>query len=347
MEYKSCYLMGHGVSIEEKIIRNCCLATPTNSETPILIKDYDPENIDWERILEVKKKLREQQKATELDGCKGCYCLETKVWSEDKYISHINFNHWKKCNSKCIYCYTRNTIPEKHDNIIESIKKLVNSEYFKNTGEITFQGGEPTILDEFEELLDLFLEKETKIRVHSSGILHSKKVEEGIKKGLVTIVISIDSGTANTYQKIKDVPCFEKVCSTIERYSKVLNESNQHLLRLKYIIVPGINDSIEEIDKWIHLIKKNNIKYAIVDVEYCYARKNTNHMPEHIFLLMDYIKFKTQEMGITFDTYDSAIYALKSRTIKEQKTLFKFKFLYKQLTNFFKRKNLASNHKYD
>lgn len=347
MEYKSCHLLGHGVSIEEKIIRNCCLATPTNAETPVLLRNYDPNNIDWEAILETKKELREQQKTSELEGCMGCYSLETKEWNEDKYISHINFNHWKNCNSRCIYCYTRNKVYPKHDNIYESVKRLVDSEYFRNDGEITFQGGEPTILEEFGDLVELFIRKNTKMRVHSSGIHFSNNAAWGLRAGLITIVISIDAGTPDTYYKIKNVRCFDEVCESIKEYAKNINDTNENLLKIKYIIVPGINDSIEEIDKWFDIVTENKIKNVIVDVEYSYARQNVNSISEHVYMLMDYIKYKAEKSNIIFDTYDSAIYALKSRTIKEQEKLFKHKFLYKMLVNYFKRKNLKKNLKYN
>ncbi len=346
MEFKSCYLMGHGISIEEKIIRNCCLATPTNAETPVLLKNYDPENIDWETLFKTKKEFREQQKISELEGCKGCYNLETVDWDENKYISHINFNHWKNCNSRCIYCYTRNMVYPQHNNIYESIKKLVNSEYFKEGGEITFQGGEPTILEEFDDLVDLFIQKNTKMRVHSSGIHFSYKAAHGIHTGLLTIVISIDAGTPETYYKIKNVRSFNKVCENIKEYAKRLHETNKGHLKVKYIIVPGINDSVEEIDKWFDIVTESKVKDVIVDVEYSYARQNLNSISEHVYLLMDYIKYRAEKAGITFDTYDSAIYALKSRTIKEQKQLLKHKLLYKLLVNYYKKKNQNKNLKY-
>lgn len=339
MDYKSCYLLGHGVSIEDSLIRNCCQSTPTNSDTPILVKNYDPENIDWEEIFASKKKFREQQQTSELEECNGCYSLEARDWSKEKFISNINFNHWTNCNSKCIYCGTGKLPHSKNKNIYKSIKNLLAMGLFKNTGEITFQGGEPTILDEFEDLVNLFLEAKTKIRIHSSGILYSKTVAEGLKKGLVTIVISPDSGSKETYEKIKNVPCFENVCETVKKYSECLSDSTRHLVKLKYIIIPGYNDSIEEIDKWLDIVVKNNLKNIIVDIEYIYARHSINSISEHVYFLIDYIKQKAKDYNLEFETYDSAIYALKTRKIKEHKILIKNKGLYKLLIGVYKKKH--------
>ena len=289
--------MGHGISIEETQIKNCCLVTPTNLDTPVLLQDYDHEKIDWEEVFKSKQKYIERQKKEDIDECKGCYTLRTQNWDEEKYISYINFNHWYKCNSRCIYCYIPDMQNKPHKPILSSIKNLIDKNYFKDIGEITFQGGEPTIMEEFEDLINLFLQTNTKIRIHSSGILYSKAVENGLKDGRISIVISSDSGTKETYEKIKKVPCFDKVCENLKKYASCLTENNKNAVKAKYIIVPGYNDSIEEIDNWLNIVRISNVKSIIVDFEYRYASDNINNVSQHMYMLLDYIEQKTKENG--------------------------------------------------
>lgn len=343
MEYKSCHLMGHGVSIEETLIRNCCLVTPSNADTPVLLKDYDNDNIDWEKVFQSKQEYIAKQKISELQECKGCYALSTQDWNEEKYISYINFNHWYKCNSRCIYCNNPKLQNKTHKPIYNSIKNLIDNNLFRDNGEITFQGGEPTILEEFDELINLFLKTKTRIRIHSSGILYSKAVEKGLKEGRITLIVSPDAGTKKTYEKIKKVPCFEKVCNNLEKYSNCLNEENKHLLKAKYIIVPGYNDSISEIDNWLNIVLKSNIKSIIVDFEYSYTRANIDNMSEHVYMLLDYIEQKAKNYNLGFNLYDSAVYAKQSRKTKNKKQLVKFKNIYKIITSYYKHKNKEQN----
>lgn len=347
MEYKSCHLMGHGISIEETQIKNCCLVTPSNLDTPVLLKDYNHDNIDWEELFKSKREYIERQKTCDIEECKGCYTLRTEDWNEEKYISYINFNHWYKCNSRCIYCYIPKMQNKPHKPVYGSIKNLIDNNLFKDNGEITFQGGEPTILEEFEDLINLFLKTNTKIRIHSSGILYSRAIEKGLKDGRISVVISPDAGTKETYEKIKNVTCFEKVCENLQKYSSCLNKDNKNLLKTKYIIVPGYNDSLEEIDSWLKIVLKSNIKSVIVDFEYAYTSNNINTISEHLYMLLDYIEQKSKDNNIEFNLYDSAIYAKKSRKTKSKKSLVKFKTLYKIIVSYYKSKNKAQNVKYN
>lgn len=61
---------------------------------------------------------------------------------------------------------------------------MLEKNILKPGGAIGFGGGEPTILEEFEELISILLDKGfTNIRVPSSGIKYSEIIEKGISKG--------------------------------------------------------------------------------------------------------------------------------------------------------------------
>ena len=347
MEYRSCHLHLHGVSIEENLIRNCCLTTPSGSETPILMTEYKAENIDWDSIFESKKKYIEALKLVEIPSCKGCYALDIKKRDDSKYISFINFNHWTNCNSRCIYCGVDKEKKNENKKIFASIKNLIDRGLFRNNGEITFQGGEPTLLDEFEDLVNLFIEQKARIRVHSSGILYSQAIANGLKDGTVTAVISPDSGTKNTYEKIKKVPCFDKVWDNITRYADYLNTENKYLLKTKYIIVPGYNDTFEEIENWLKLTEKAGVKSVIIDFEYTYTRQNINKISPHLYMLLDYVKHTAEKKGWEFSLYDSAVYAQESRIFKEKKFIMFLKPVYRFIIDKYKRRNTSLNIKHN
>lgn len=342
MRYNSCHLLEHGISIEKNNIKNCCLAKPTNELEPIVLESYDAQNLDWDKLFENKRKQRQAQKTARIPECEGCYVSEDEVWDDDDYISYINFNHWVKCNSNCIYCYTQYCKDKSHENIYPSIVELINRNQFRNTGEITFQGGEPTILEEFDDLINLFLDQKAKIRVHSSGILYSKAIERGLKDGLLTVVISPDAGDKETYKKVKRVDSFEKVCENIQKYSDVLGSDNKHLLQVKYIIIPGYNDSIKNVDNWFKIVKQAKIKNIIFDIEFIY-QKNNPVMSKHMYMLIDYIKYSAKKSGLNCNLYDSAIYAEKTRKIPEYKSLLKFKPILNLVVAFYKNKNKMQN----
>ncbi len=315
MKYKSCHLIEHGISIDVDSIKACCLSREFDKGQLMIIPKYENNKIFWDDLFEIKKEQRKMQQEKDLPACEGCYNLREEDWDEENYISYINFDHWSECNSKCLYCGVRNYKPKTKNNVLNAVKELIKSGRFKNNGEITFQGGEPTVLKEFEPLLKLFIKQGSKVRIHSSGILFSRAIRDGLKKGAVCVVISPDSASSEIYKRIKSVDKSSKVWDNIKHYRKNLKEEFQKEVKVKYIIIPGVNDTVNEISKFLNKIKELDIKSVIVDVEYTYANKNMGSISPHVYLLMDYIENFAKQNGIDYDLYDSAKYAIQNRNI--------------------------------
>ncbi|MCD7740434.1 MAG: radical SAM protein [Candidatus Gastranaerophilales bacterium] len=333
MKYKSCHLIEHGISINVNSIQACCLSREFNKGQLMILPEYKNDSIDWEKLFLIKKEQRKEQQKNDLPACEGCYNLREEDWDEEDYISYINFDHFSQCNSNCIYCGVQTNKPKTKNNVLKAIKELVKQGKFKNNGEITFQGGEPTILKEFEDLLKLFIKQGAKIRIHSSGILFSRAIHSGLKKGDVTVVISPDSADSETYKTIKRVDKSNKVWNNINHYRKNLKQDFENLVKVKYIIIPGINDSFEEVTFFLNKLKEYNIKSVIVDVEYTYANSNINNISPHVYILMDYIENFAAENQISYDLYDSALYAAKNRNY-EKTTDFNIENLKNKITEF-------------
>lgn len=322
-EYISCDWINSGLEFRKDCIRTCCFAylQDENASHSMLIDNYDGQSINWEELLEIKRKQKELHKKNKfLPSCKNCIYLETKDWDEEVYIDHLTLNHWSKCNCNCTYCYTASDKKgynnHKHYFILPILKDMLSKNILRATPRscITFGGGEPTILEEFEELLDFLLKNNFKnIRINSSGIKYSKSIEKGLKMGAVSLVISPDSGTKQTYEKIKKVNCFDKVWENIRKYTSALE--NLHLLKVKYIIIPGVNDNKEEIDKWFDLIIKNKVKAVSLSVEQHWYFENNPNFPKHILETIKYIQDKTQQLNLDLEIYCEALSVLKYTTL--------------------------------
>lgn len=347
MKYKSCFLLEHGISINKNKIESCCIVNKDNSGHPLLINNYNGERIDWQELIKIKREAIKAQQKTGYPPCKNCLSLIENDWEQEDYITNINFNHWSNCNSNCVYCSSVFHNSNTQYSILPWIKELIKLNLFKQGGDITFQGGEPTLLKEFDEIVELFLNLNTKIRVHSSGILYSKSIEEGIKKGLLTVIISPDSGEKRLYEKIKRVPCFEKVWKNIKTYKETSKQVGSHLVCVKYIIIPGINDSIKDLDNWFYMVKKSDVKNVMVNLEYLYAKYNKSNYSEHIFLLMDYIRDKAEKLGLNCEFIESCIEAENLRKYKGMRYLLNFKPLYSGVMNIIKKRNKYKNIDYN
>ncbi len=319
-KYISCKWLESGVCFDNGVygsnVKLCCYMSAPGGGNSMIFEDYHGEKIDWDEFFRIKNEYRKIQKSGQtVPGCRGCVFLEEHYWPQIDYIDNIVFDHFTKCNCNCTYCYTEEDKKRynqlKTYNIYPIIKDMFDKRIIKRGGALGFGGGEPTILPEFDKLISLFLKNGFyDIRVPSSGIKYSKIIAKGISTGQLSVVISIDSSSRETYKKIKQTDAFNTVCKNLKKYSKA--QKRDFCVISKYIIIPEINDNIEEIDNWLKFNKENNIKIIIIDIENSWLNKYRNDKPdERILDLIRYVQKKSQEMNFyRLEICDRAKYLL-------------------------------------
>ena len=329
MNNLGCSFLEEGINFDFNSVYDCCISHNNGKGLPILIENYNGEPINWENIFIKKGKRVAAQKEKTIPECENCYRMKEYTFLNEKKISEFHFSQCQACNARCIYCSDERSGTNINYDTYKIIKDLFEKGYYKPGGEATFQGGEPTLMPHFNELIHLFQSGGTKVRVHTNGIKYSPSVYEALKNDNGTAVISLDCGCREIYNKIKNVDAFNCVIENIKKYSS----ANPNNVVLKYILIPGINDNLEEIDKFFNIVKEFDIKNVALDIEVQYARKYDNkNVSQHIYLLFDYFEKKTKELKINFLIYSFFSYVLKNRHIKPSK-LIKYKFLYKLLLN--------------
>ncbi len=311
MKYLSCRYIEHGLDFEHTRLETCCFTCHSGGGHITLKTDYKGEMIDWEKLFEQKRKYREEhRKGNILPNCKGCVFLEEKEWDEEDYINFLQFNYWVQCNSKCSYCYevqNKKMFDKiKPYNTVPIIKEMIDKNILRTGGEVAFGGGEPTIAPEFEDLINLLTNSGFRnMRIHSSGIKFSPAIEDAIKKGVLNVVISIDSGCEKTYKKIKSVNCFKKVVENMKKYAAA-NKNNYGLMTSKYIIIPNVNDNRKEIDLWIETVKSIDGKWLAVDIEDVWYKINRATISPYYLDLINYIINRANEYNMKVELYDRA-----------------------------------------
>lgn len=320
MRYKSCNWVNRGIEFRTDSLRLCCygyLQGRENEHQTNLRLNYHGELIDWNEIFKLKEIRKTMHKqGVYLDACKDCIYLYEAEWDEENYINHFTFNHWTKCNCSCTYCYTNENKKAynqyKEYPLYPIIKDMFKKGFIKHTESscIIFGGGEPTILKEFDKLINLFLDNGCKnIRINSSGIKYSKSIEKGLKLGAISLVISPDAGCRETYEKIKQVKCYNKVWENIRKYAKAQLKDN--LLKVKYIIIPGINDNYEEIDKWFNEVVKNGAKAVCFSVEQVWYSKHQPEFTPEIYEQIEYMEKRSKELNLDLEIYCEALGVLR------------------------------------
>ena len=318
-EYTSCHWLQHGLSFENDHIEMCCLCCHKGGGRLYIKENYNGKGVNWDDIFSLKEKFIQENKNGIIDPrCEGCFNLVHRGWEdEQKYINYIHFNHWTHCNSDCIYCYTKwdkkafNSRP--HYKVLPMIKDLFKKKLFRPGGEITFAGGEPTILNEFEDLIKFLLKNGAdRITVHSSGIKYSKAIEKGIKEQKLSVCLSADAGTREVYKAVKRVDKFDKFWENAKKYAKAQNKiENKIYVETKFILIPEVNTYKEEIDKWLDLTLQAGIKSVVVDIEndYCKElRAENKERPAYLVELCDYIIHRAKELDLNLVDYNNFRY---------------------------------------
>lgn len=315
-KYTSCEIIEHGFDAQFDSINLCCRVCKENYYNKlVLFPNYKGEKIDWDNFFKVTDELRETQKRGEtIPQCKGCIYLKEQEWDDEHYIKSININNWIKCNADCIYCDRKQYKNKKEYNIYPLIKDLIKNKYLYNPADITIAGGEPTISRDFDKTIKLLIKNRiTPVRVLTNAIKYNKHIETGIKEGLVNIFVSVDSGTEETYKKIKRVNKHKEVWKNITKYAK--NQKNISLVETKYILIPYVNDNEKELKEFILRNKEANIKRCCVDIEigwFCRNYENKDAQKELINLYENTKKFAAEE-GVELYSFDRMTYIIEKQ----------------------------------
>lgn len=312
-EYISCDRLRNGIDFELDNIEVCCFRCHKGGGIIPLSSIVDGV-VDFDEYFYNRKKLIEENKENVINQkCDGCFNLEKKQWDDDEpCIKYIHFNHWTYCNSKCMYCYTSDSKygnGVQHYRALPILKEILKRVKFSPDGEITFAGGEPTLLDEFDEIIEYLLEiGAKKIIIHSSGVKYSPALEKAIKENIVQLVISQDSGCQETYRRIKNTDNYFKVWENTKQYAQFQNGSKN--VKSKYVIIPNINDNKEELDEWLKKTVDSGVKKVILDIEHSYYETNKKDIKKILPLLAlcEYVKNKSQKMGIEVEFYNACLY---------------------------------------
>lgn len=343
MNYKGCYWMEYCINFESDFISDCCVNHKDGKGRPVIFENYHGEPINWDDFFAKKEQRIAAQQEKDIDECECCHHLVNYEFKHEKKLADFQFSHCRICNAGCIYCGEDYCEGSVNYSTLPIIKDLIEKGYYKSGGEAIFQGGEPTLMLDFEELIDIFNQNGTNIRVLTNAIKYSPKVAEALQNNNCHIVISIDSGSKEVYKKVKRIDAFDSVCNSIQKYRQAAVNPNS--LVIKYVIIPGYNDTIEEIDNFFKLMKKFDIRSLALDIECRYSRKYDNkNISPHIFLLYDYFKKQADLNKMDVVLYAFMPYLITNRTIKENSLFMRNKWLYNKYVN--KNRDTSKNIQY-
>lgn len=262
------------------------------------------------------------------EDCSHCMYLHDADESEisDK-INFIEINHWNECNCACFYCSAREAtklkITTKRNqkgvaDVLSMLKKLEKLNLLDKDLKLSFVGGEPTLLKDFVNIIKFTIKHKFSVDILTNGILYEKYIPKALLASNNSYMnISLDCGCRETYKRIKGVDEFDNVVKNLARYVKDSKEASKRIMA-KYIILEGVNDNKEEIDKWLDLCIKIGITSFFPAIEFCHSVKEPekNIISDNVAELYQYIKERVRSMGpdYTLPTYDFVEEFIKNRS---------------------------------
>ncbi|MBQ2645187.1 radical SAM protein [bacterium] len=315
----NCNLLNSGLHFTPDNLRFCCAPAYWGPN----IDSKNPGEKDVFLALMNKRTNAIQQMRNHIapDGCLGCIYLKEydldssntpkniiEIQSDKPKISNIVINHYKQCDCHCIYCTQSNylkkivTIPQKSDyyDLYPIIKSFYNEDLIDTQNlRVEFQGGSLAILEEFHDLVDIFLQHGIKeIQFFTNGIKYLPEIVEASNQAHVDIICSLDSGTRETFKRIKIVDKFNDVINNLKKYRK---KSKNLQIFSKYILLEGINDNIEELSKYLEASENFGADIAQLDMDFKKVMINKGvhyDVPKHFYKLYDFFKEQCSKMKI-------------------------------------------------
>jgi len=304
---KHCEYLNNGITFHHKGITFC--NTVWNAENSY---------IEYKGNV-IKNFIEKRNKIISLMDNDGCipYCtnclylkqVENSSIFHNK-IKNIEIYHWNECNCACYYCSNRNVTKLKITNkkingqisILKNLKELKKAGLLDDNLEIHTHGGEPTLLKEFGDIIKFAIKHKYPMTILSNGILYEKNIPKILSRMPESyLTISLDAGTRETYKKIKRVDKFYDVIKNVKRYISEIDDKFSYNLLMKYIILKGVNDNKEEIDKWIDICVSIGVKNFFPSIEFIYEINNHNNsINPNIIELYNYIKTKVKEINPKF-----------------------------------------------
>lgn len=178
--------------------------------------------------------------------------IETMGLSDGPGIRTVIFLNG--CKLRCLYCHNPETWNLKEGNITkeELINRILRYKpYYKNSGGVTFSGGEPLLQINFLcEVCEELKKYDINIALDTAGVGTGQY--EKLLKYIDLVILDIKALTKEKYKVLTgyDISEFYKflnICMKLEKK-----------LWLRQVIIPGINDNIEYIKELAQFIK--NIK---------------------------------------------------------------------------------------
>jgi sulfatase maturation enzyme AslB (radical SAM superfamily) len=228
--YRSCYDIERGLIIDATKLMHCCTVIDAQYINTTICEFH------WGELpIDVIKKSRDKYRFefSKFDQilnfkCKNCNKLMKQQWTKGggSYLfESLTINNTYVCNLYCNYCpqvQWGNEARQIKYNILPSLNQIFKNNLMSPEGYIFYAGGEPTLDHNFNDAIDVIFNYSPliNVRIDTNATLLSKSLLTSMYCGRkIDLLVSVDSGTKETYIKIKGKNFFDIVWKNLGEYA--------------------------------------------------------------------------------------------------------------------------------
>ena len=279
--YRSCeqlekcsLIISMNIGDYQNCLSPCCYSSMLNKGTTLTDNPLD----DIKNFLEYRHNMIEENKRVyQTDNkeriytshCEYCVLYKVKDWADtDSKLNYVNLSMYPSpCQSKCIYCNfmkNENVITDKakdaYIRLFDTIKYIKENNLVTYDAEWQVSPGEITIHPYKQNIFDLVYDVHDVIFFTNCFVFNQDIANILGANKYARMMLSIDSGTAITWKKIKGFNNFNTVLNNLYKYYQHCDQINYQQIELKYILMLGINTRIQDYNGVIEIMKKFSIK---------------------------------------------------------------------------------------
>lgn len=256
--------------------------------------DGQPLEESIDRFLEKRAYYMEESKRGRVPlYCRGCSFLTQEPEEDGGTIKEFVVSDHAFCNADCVYCCDACTVPrrktgasveERYAAILYALERFQREGVLDKRSIVQFAGGEITINPYKEEIYEaakraLAWSPELRLEFFSNCFLYDQAIADILSLGKASYLqCDLDAGTPETYIKVKGFNRFDVVRENLKKYAQY------GTVKLKYIVLPGWNDSQADYEGTIALMESLGLKELILSMEFGLSRDGDRmHVREALY----------------------------------------------------------------
>ena len=272
---------------------------------------------DYEHLLGYTRQLKQllnEGYYTHCDGCSRQRAIHDDFQVKNKFIIDSGVVGGDMCDFSCCYCLCTNISHGKRESTFKIDKKYdvlkilhhIEKNYKAENVFLIYAAAEIGVAKKYgSHVFEIWNRNKWRGRISSNASVFLPGIDALLKQKLIKLITSLDSGTPETFAKIKGVDMFEKVIENLEKYA-----ATGGAIGIKYIVLEGVNDNESEIDSFTNiaagLSKINNNTEVWLSRDYRVNHLKATEREVYAFKYM-INRIKQLKLNFTFnyDTFSS------------------------------------------